>query len=126
MWKHVSKFDINQLDIFSFKNNNTNIVITGRVLMGSDNKFKIAVMSNDAVIQTLIDMPDWVLHSTSLLSQETELLLDRMGYTSKATPDTIARYKKILKDKGIIEAPLCTILKFVPDLEIPDEAWDVE
>lgn len=126
MWKQVSMLQINTVDIFSFKNNDTNVIITGRVLMGSDNKFKIAVMSSDGVIQTLIDLPEWATQSTSMLSQEAELLLNRMGYTSKATPDVIARYKKILKDQGIIETPICTILKYVPDLEIPDEAWDVE
>lgn len=126
MWKKVSMLAINTDDIFSFKNNDTNVIITGRVLMGSDNKFKIAVMSNDGVVQNLIDLPEWTTQSTSMLSQEAELLLNRLGYTSQATPDVIARYKKILKDKGIIETPICTILKYVPDLEIPDEAWDVE
>lgn len=126
MWKHVSMLQINTVDIFSFKNNDTNLVITGRVLMGSDNKFKIAVMSNDAVVQTLIDLPEWATQSTSMLSQEAVFALESLGYNNKATPETIHRLKQILKDKGIIEAPICTILKYVPDLEIPDEAWDVE
>ncbi len=126
MWKKVSMLAINTVDIFSFKNNDTHVIITGRVLMGSDNKFKIAVMSNDGVIQTLIDLPEWATQSTSMLSQEAEFALQSLGYNDKATPDTIYRLKQILKDKGIIETPICTILKYVPDLEIPDEAWDVE
>lgn len=126
MWKHVSKNELNAFDIFSFKNNDTNVVMTGRILLGSDNKIKISVMASDSSIQTIMDLPEWAIRGTSMLSQEAELLLGRLGYTDNATPDTIARLKKILKDKGIIEAPICTILKFVPDLSIPDEAWEVE
>lgn len=125
MWKHVPVTELNIFDIFSFKNNDTNLVITGRIFMGSDNRFKISVMSDDSAIQTIIDLPKWATQGTSMLSQEAELLLNRMGYT-KSNPDTIARYKKILKDMGFIEEPICTILKFVPDLHIPDEVWEVE
>lgn len=126
MWKHVEVANLNTYDIFSFKNNDTNIVITGRILMGSDNRFKISVMSDDGAIQSLIDLPVWATQSTSMLSQEASLFLVSLGFNDAATPDTIARYKKILKDQGIIEKPICTILKYVPNLEIPDEAWDVE
>lgn len=126
MWKHVTVYDLNPFDIFSFKNNNNEVVITGRILNGSDNLMKIAVMASDSSIQTIMDLPEWAIRGTSMLSQEAELTLARLGYTEKADADTIARLKKILKDKGIIEAPICTILKFVPDLSIPDEAWEVE
>lgn len=125
MWKQVSMLEINPFDIFAFKNNDTNVVIKGRMITGSDNKLKVAVMSSDGAIQTLIDLPDWVTQSTSMLSQEALFALDRLGYDN-VNPDTIARLKQLLKDKGIIEAPICTILKYVPELEIPDEAWDVE
>ena len=125
MWKQVSMLEINPFDIFAFKNNDTNVVIKGRMITGSDNKLKVAVMSSDGAIQTLIDLPDWVTQSTSMLSQEAIFALDRLGYDN-VNPDTIARLKQLLKDKGIIEAPICTILKYVPELEIPDEAWDVE
>lgn len=125
MWKQVSVQQLNTCDIFAFKNNDTNVVIKGRMINGSDNKLKVAVMSSDGVIQTLIDLPKWVTQSTSMLSQEAMFALDRLGYKD-VNPDTIARLKQILKDKGIIEAPICTILQYVPDLEIPDSAWDVE
>ena len=125
MWKQVSVQQLNTCDIFAFKNNDTNVVIKGRMINGSDNKLKVAVMSSDGVIQTLIDLPKWVTQSTSMLSQEAMFALTRLGYTD-VNPDTIARLKQLLKDNGIIEEPICTILQYVPDLEIPDEAWDVK
>lgn len=125
MWKQVSAQQLNTCDIFAFKNNDTNVVIKGRMINGSDNKLKVAVMSSDGAIQTLIDLPKWVTQSTSMLSQEAMFALTRLGYTD-VNPDTIARLKQLLKDNGIIEEPICTILQYVPDLEIPDEAWDVE
>lgn len=125
MWKQVSVQQLNTCDIFAFKNNDTNVVIKGRMINGSDNKLKVAVMSSDGAIQTLIDLPKWVTQSNSMLSQEAMFALARLGYTD-VNPDTIARLKQLLKDNGIIEEPICTILQYVPDLEIPDEAWDVE
>lgn len=125
MWKQVSVQQLNTCDIFAFKNNDTDVVIKGRMITGSDNKLKVAVMSSDGAIQTLIDLPEWVTQSTSMLSQEAMFALTRLGYND-VNPDTTARLKQLLKDKGIIEVPNCTILQYVPDLEIPDSAWDVE
>lgn len=124
MWKHVTVFDLNPFDIFSFKNNDNEVVITGRILTGSDSRMKIAVMASDSSVQTIMDLPEWAIRGTSMLSREAELALASLGYNEKADADTIARLKKILKDKGIIETPICTILKFVPDLHIPDAVWD--
>lgn len=125
MWKQVSVQQLNTCDIFAFKNNDTNLVIKGRMITGSDKKLKVAVMSSDGGIQSLINLPEWVTQSTSMLSQEAMFALTRLGYND-VNPDTIARLKQLLKDNGIIEVPNCTILQYVPDLEIPDSAWDVE
>ena len=123
MWKKVTVQQLNMHDIFAFKNNDTNVVLKGRVFLSSGNRMSIALMADSPVVQGIMQLPEWAIRPDSMLSTEAELMLHRLGL-DKANADLVGRYKQVLKDMGIIEPSICTILQFAPDLEIPDSVWE--
>lgn len=131
-WTHVDRADVNNVDIFSFINLKSNVVITGRVNVGSDLKTQVLVMDNTGVIQGVIPLPDWAFYSTedALLKAFYEEVDAMPGgdYQNKIWSMMNGKYSPELYCKMVarlstiaFETPEAVILKYVPDLTITDD-----
>jgi|AGFT01.1.fsa_nt_gi hypothetical protein len=131
-WVHVDRADVNNVDIFAFINLEQNVVMKGRVVVGSDLTTKVLVMCDSGEIQGMVPLPQWAYYSTqeALLKAFYEEVGKMPGadfqnkiWNMKHKNFTPEQYEKLLERLSDIafETPKAIILKYVPDLSLSDE-----
>ena len=97
-WIHVDRSEVNNIDIFAFVNLKEGVTIKGRVVVGSDLNEQVLVMCEKGEFQGIIQVPSWNFFS---------------------------KMEVVLKTVGIdVGTPEAVILKYIPDLTIPDEIFE--
>ena len=97
-WIHVDRLEVNNIDIFAFVNLKESVTIKGRVVVGSDLTEKVLVMCEKGECQGIIPVPSWNFFS---------------------------KLEAFLKTVDIdVDTPEAVILKYIPDLTIPDSLFE--
>lgn len=134
-WVHVSRADVNSVDIFAFVNLKENVLMKGRVVVGSDLVTKVLVMCDKGEIQGLVPLPDWAYYSKedSMLKAFYEEVGSLPGgdFKNKVwnvknnnyTPEQLEKLYTAISSIAF-EAPEAVILKYIPDLTITDEMFE--
>lgn len=127
-WIHVNGADVNNVDIFAFVNLKENLVLKGRVVVGSDLKTKVLVMCDKGEIQGMFPLPQWAYYSKEnamlkTLYEEIHNMSSGDFNMNTLTPKDYENMASKLVDV-IVETPEAVILKYVPDLTITDELLD--
>lgn len=134
-WIHVDRTNVNNVDIFAFVNLKENIIIKGRVVVGSDLKTKVLVMCSDGKIQGMVDLPQWAYYSLEdkvlrALYEEVGKLtggdlknkvwdVNHKNYTPRDYENLLNKLTEI-----VFETPEAVILKYQPDLTITDDIFE--
>lgn len=130
-WKHVSRADVNTVDIFAFINLKKSVQYVGRMIIGSDLKKLIAVMSSDGVVQDIVELPNWAFNSTeddmmTAFYEEVDSMpgadfknkiwnMQHSTYTPEQMTNMVKRLTAIA-----LTTPEAIVLKYIPDLSIDD------
>lgn len=134
-WIHVDRADVNNVDIFAFVNLEQDVVIKGRVVVGSDLTTQVLVMCDQGEIQGMVALPQWAYYSTqeALLKAFYEEVSKMPGgdfknkvWNMKHKNFTPEQYESMIERlSGIaFETPKAIILKYVPDLSISDSLFE--
>lgn len=134
-WVHVNMADVNSVDIFAFVNLKENVLMKGRVVVGSDLTTQVLVMCDQGEIQGMVPLPQWAYYSKeeAMLKAFYEGVDNLPGadFQNKVWNVTNGNYDPkhyepmIDKLSNIaFETPEAVILKYVPDLSICDEMFE--
>lgn len=134
-WVHVNMADVNNVDIFAFVNLKENVLMKGRVVVGSDLTTQVLVMCDEGQIQGMVQLPKWAWYSKedALLKTFYEEVSNLPGgdFENKVWNMQNNNYNPAQLEKMIaalagiaFETPEAVILKYVPDLTITDDMFE--
>lgn len=134
-WIHVNMADVNNVDIFAFVNLKENVLMKGRVVVGSDLTTQVLVMCDQGEIQGMVPLPQWAYYSKeeAMLKAFYEGVdkLPGADFKNKIWNVTNSNYDPKHYESMIgkladiaFEQPEAVILKYVPDLSINDEMFE--